>query len=158
MTKILRALQIYKKRRFLGFWDFWISGFLHFFGFLAISSGIKELPEIRGCQNDHDLFVIVYLVFFCICVCVSVFVFVFVFVFLSFFCIFVFLIFSNHHHHHHHHHRLISLPPGQWWLSRFSNELFSNFSRLPEVRFRSPKKGKSSEFNSRDDGIIIWKV
>ena len=44
-------------------------------------------------QNQHgsmtfdflhsDLFVIVYLVFFCICVCVSVFVFVFVFVFLS---------------------------------------------------------------------------
>ena len=68
---------------FFGFLDFWISGFLHFFGFLAISSEIKELPEIRRCQNDHDLFVIVYLVFFCICVCVSVFVFVFVFVFLS---------------------------------------------------------------------------
>ena len=31
-------------------------------------------------------------------------------------------------------------------------------SRLPEVRLRWLKKGKSSEFNSRDDGTIIWKV
>ena len=31
-------------------------------------------------------------------------------------------------------------------------------SRLPEVCFRFQKKGNSSEFNSRDDGTIIWKV
>ena len=95
------------------------------------------------CDCVFGIFLYLYV---CICLCVFVF----------FFCIFVFLIFSNHHHHHHH--RLLSLGLGRWWLSRFSNELFSNFSPLPEVRSRSPKKGKSSEFNSRDDGIIIWKV
>merc|ERR1712020_713495 len=31
-------------------------------------------------------------------------------------------------------------------------------SRLPEVRSRWLKKRKSSEFNSRDYGTIIWKV
>ena len=31
-------------------------------------------------------------------------------------------------------------------------------SRLPEVCLKWLKKGKSSEFNSRDDGTIIWKV
>ena len=31
-------------------------------------------------------------------------------------------------------------------------------SRLPEVRFKLLKKQKSLEFNSRDDGTIIWKV
>ena len=31
-------------------------------------------------------------------------------------------------------------------------------SRLPEVRFKVLKKGNSLEFNSRDNGTIIWKV
>jgi len=39
-----------KKYEFL---DFWISGFLDFFGFLAISRQRKELPEVRWCQNDR---------------------------------------------------------------------------------------------------------
>ena len=111
-------------------------------------------------QNQHGSMTFDFLILIFLWLCIWYFS-VFVCVYLSlclcvFFCIFVFLIFSNHHHHHHH--RLLSLGLGRWWLSRFSNELFSNFSRLPEVRFRSPKKGKSSEFNSRDDGIIIWKV
>ena len=33
--------------------DFWIFGFLDFFGFLAISRQQKEIPEIRWCQNDR---------------------------------------------------------------------------------------------------------
>merc|ERR1712020_790236 len=40
----------------LNFWivDFRISGFLHFFGFLSISLELRELPEIRWCQNDRN--------------------------------------------------------------------------------------------------------
>ena len=45
--------QIFKNNDFL---DFWMTGFLNFcilFGFLAVSQEWKELPEIRGCQNNQ---------------------------------------------------------------------------------------------------------
>ena len=54
-----------------------------------------------------------------------------------------------------HNHDNIQHLTGQWWFWRFSTKLFPNFSPLPDLEKRSLKKGKSSEFNSRDDGIII---
>ena len=49
-TEFCKGFQNYKKNEFL---DFWISGFLYFFGFLAVNQERKELPEIRGCQNSQ---------------------------------------------------------------------------------------------------------
>ena len=44
----------------------------------------------------------------------------------------------------------VPISPPNFWGTKF---VFGKkmISWLPEVRFRSPKKGKSSEFNSRDD-------
>ena len=147
--KFLGLYKFTKKGKFFGFLDFWISSFFWISGHIFGNKRATGDPRVSKRPRSFCDCVFGIFLYLCVCICLCICLCV---------CIFVFLIFSNHHHHHHHHHRLISLPPGQWWLSRFSNELFSNFSRLPEVRFRSPKKGKSSEFNSRDDGIIIWKV
>ena len=49
-TEFCKGFQNYKKNEFL---DFWISGFLYFFGFLAVSWERKELTDIRGYQNNR---------------------------------------------------------------------------------------------------------
>ena len=46
------VFQISQKKKL----DFWMTRFLDFwifFGFLALAQERKELPEIRGCQNDR---------------------------------------------------------------------------------------------------------
>ena len=44
----------FPKKSWFFFVDFRISGFLHFFGFLSISLELRELPEIRWCQNNRN--------------------------------------------------------------------------------------------------------